>query len=281
MANSTMEQPKVVSQTEWLEARKELLKKEKEITRLTDDVARQRRELPWVKIEKNYIFDTPSGKKSLADLFDGRSQLIVKHFMFGPGWGEGCVGCSFGSDHVDGALVHLEHHDVSYVAVSRAPLSEIAAFQKRMGWRFNWVSSFDSDFNFDFHVSFTKEELAAGKAYYNFALGEIYGEEASGFSIFYKNDAGEIFHTYSCFARGDEKSVGTYMFLDLTPKGRNENGPRHNLTEWVRHHDNYDGAGSVAHTGRFLAAASAPRAATVSSPAAAKEPNCGCAKSST
>jgi predicted dithiol-disulfide oxidoreductase (DUF899 family) len=281
MANGTIEHPKVVSQTEWLEARKELLKREKEITRLTDEISRQRRELPWVKVEKNYVFDTPSGKKSLSELFDGRSQLIVKHFMFGPGWGEGCVGCSFVSDHVDGTLVHLEHHDVTYIAVSRAPLSEIAAFQERMGWRFQWVSSFNNDFNFDFHVSFTKDELGTGKAYYNYELREVYGEEASGFSVFYKNEAGEIFHTYSCFGRGDEKSVGTYMFLDLTPKGRNENGPRHNLTDWVRHHDNYHGAGSVAHTGRFVAAAAGSMAVPEPSPSAAKNSGCGCAKSST
>ncbi len=276
MVNKTMEQPKIVSRAEWLVARREHLKKEKELTRLTDELNRERRELPWVKIEKNYLFDTPSGKKSLAGLFDGRSQLIVKHFMFAPGWREGCVGCSFGSDHVDGALVHLEHHDVTYVAVSRAPLPEIAAYQKRMGWHFNWISSFDSDFNFDFHVSFTKDQLAAGKAYYNYNLGDVYGEEASGFSVFYKNETGEVFHTYSCYARGDEKSVGAYMLLDLTPKGRNENGPRYNLSDWVRHHDNYDGAGSVDPNGRFIAA---PTASAAPSSSDIADAGCKCAKS--
>lgn len=277
MESKQMERSKVVSQAEWLKARQELLKKEKQLTRLSDELTRERMELPRVKVEKNYSFDALSGKKSLAELFDGRSQLIVYHFMFGPGWREGCVGCSFVSDHVDGALVHLEHHDVTYTAVSRAPLPELAAYQKRMGWRFNWVSSFNSDFNYDFQVSFTKDQLAAGKVYYNYDLREVPGEEVSGYTVFYKNPAGEIFHTYSCYARGTEKPVASYMLLDIAPKGRNETGPRHDLTDWVRHHDNYDGAGSVDHSGRFVTAASVSAAP---SSVTSKESGCNCAKSS-
>jgi predicted dithiol-disulfide oxidoreductase (DUF899 family) len=253
MATQAMEQPKIVTREEWLAARKALLAREKEVTRASDQLSRQRRQLPWVKVEKAYVFEGPDGKKSLADLFGERSQLIIKHFMFGPGWNEGCVGCSFGSDHVDGALVHLENHDVSYVAVSRAPLAEIEPFKKRMGWKFPWVSSFGSDFNFDYQASFRKEDAVNGKVYSNYAETEFSGEESSGFSVFYKDAAGDVFHTYSCYGRGDEKSVGTYMFLDLTPKGRNETGPRHNLTDWVRHHDRYGAGGHVDHHGRYQA----------------------------
>ncbi|HVQ30504.1 MAG TPA: DUF899 family protein, partial [Vicinamibacteria bacterium] len=182
---------------------------------------------------------------------------IVNHFMLGPGWGEGCVGCSFGADHVDGALVHLEHHDVTFVAVSRAPLPEIAAFQKRMGWRFKWVSSFGSDFNYDYHVSYTKDELARGQAFQNFETRDVALEETSGLSVFAKDGAGDVFHTYSCYARGGEKGIGAYMFLDLTPKGRNETGPNFALTDWVRHHDRYGAGGHVDATGRYQPAAAA------------------------
>lgn len=198
--------------------------------------------MPWVKITKDYVFDTPSGKKTLSELFDGRSQLIVYHFMFGPGWKAGCLGCSFLSDHVDGANQHLAHHDVTYVSISRAPISELEAYKARMGWRFNWVSSFGSDFNYDFHVSFKKEELAKGKVYYNYEMYETSMEDLHGTSVFFKDDNGSIFHTYSAYARGDERGLGTYMFLDLTPKGRQENGPNFNLTDWVRRHDEYDQA---------------------------------------
>jgi predicted dithiol-disulfide oxidoreductase (DUF899 family) len=243
---------KIASGEEWLVARKALLAKEKELTRLWDEVAAERRGLPWVKVEKNYQFDTPDGKQTLADLFEGRSQLIVQHFMFGPGWKEGCVGCSFKADHVDGALVHLEHHDVSFVSVSRAPLAEIEAFKKRMGWRFKWVSSYGSDFNFDYHVSFRPDEIAGRTVYYNYAFRDFISEEASGNSVFYKDASGNIFHTYSTFARGDETLDTTYMYLDLTPKGRNETGPYHNLGDWVRHHDRYDAGGSVDKTGRYV-----------------------------
>jgi predicted dithiol-disulfide oxidoreductase (DUF899 family) len=243
MTTILSERPNIVSRTEWLAARKELLMKEKQLTRQRDEIDRQRRALPWVKVEKNYIFDGPNGRQSLADLFENRSQLIVSHFMFGPGWKEGCVGCSFRSDHVDGTLAHLEHHDVSLVTISRAPLAEIEAFKKRMGWRFLWLSSYGSDFN---------EE--AGKVYYNYDNRDFLSEEAAGLSVFYKDENGDIFHTYSTFGRGDEMVDTTYMYLDLTPKGRNETGPHYNLGDWVRHHDRYDVAGVVDAGGRFIAA---------------------------
>jgi len=230
---------KVVSSEEWLDARKELLKKEKESIRLRDQLSAERRKLPWVKIEKQYVFDGPDGKETLADLFDGRSQLIVYHFMFGPEWKEGCPSCSFVSDHIDGANLHLPHHDVMLLAISRAPLAKIEAFKKRMGWRFKWVSSYGSDFNHDYHVSFTKDELAKGKVYYNYGMVEGY-DELPGTSVFYKDSTGDIFHTYSSYARGLDMLVGTYNYLDLTPKGRNETGPNHNMTDWIRHHDKYD-----------------------------------------
>src|SRR5438128_6371476 len=177
MSTRTVDNPKVVSRDEWLAARKRLLAKEKQFTRERDAIAAERRQLPWVKVEKNYVFDSPSGKKTLADLFGGRSQLIVYHFMFGPEWKEGCVGCSFLSDHVDGSLVHIENHDVAYVAVSRAPFTKIQAFQRRMGWGFKWLSSFDSDFNYDYHVSFKPEEVARGEVYYNYEMQKPQGEE--------------------------------------------------------------------------------------------------------
>lgn len=256
MISSTVQRPKIVTPNEWLQARRELLAQEKQLTRQRDDVNRQRRELPWVKVEKNYAFNGPGGKETLRDLFGGRSQLIVSHFMFGPGWKEGCVGCSFRSDHVDGALVHLEHHDVSFVTISRAPLSEIAAFKERMGWRFKWVSSYDSDFNYDYRVSCTEEEIATRKVDYNYASRDFLSEEMSGISVFYKDTTGDIFHTYSTYARGDEMLDTTYMYLDLTPKGRNEPGPHFNLGDWVRHHDRYEEKGFVDPAGRYVAASS-------------------------
>ena len=244
----------VVPDEVWLMARKALLQKEKAFTRMRDQLSAERRALPWVKINKPYVFDSPEGKKTLADLFQGRSQLFIKHFMMGPGWKEGCVGCSFGADHLDAARVHLENHDVSVVAVSRAPIIEIEAFKRRMGWTFGWVSSFENDFNYDFHVSFTKEEVEKEKAFYNFEERKLQGgEEASGLSVFYKDENGVVFHTYSAFARGDEELVTSYMVLDLTPKGRNEKGPGGNLTDWVRHHDRYQQAGVVDATGRYHA----------------------------
>ena len=236
-----MTQHRVVSRDEWLAARKALLVKEKEFTRLRDQLSAERRELPWIKVAKTYIFDGPNGRETLADLFGGRSQLIVKHFMLGPEWSEGCVGCSFEVDHVEGALPHLEHHDVTYVVVSRAPPAKIEAFKKRMGWHFKWVSSYGSDFNYDYHVSFTPDEIAKGEAYYNYETRKIGIDELSGRSVFYKDENGDIFHTYSAYARGGESFLGTYAFLDITPKGRNETGPGHNLTDWVRHHGRYGG----------------------------------------
>ena len=246
-----MQPHKIVSQEQWLAARKALLAKEKELTRARDELARQRRELPWVKVDKRYLFDGPHGKETLADLFDGRSQLIIDHFMLGPGWEEGCVGCSFGADHIEGGLVHLEHHDVTVVVVSRAPLSEIEAFKRRMGWRFKWVSSYGSDFNFDYHVSFRKADADNGKVYYKYEMQDFAIEELPGLSVFTKDENGDIFHTYSTYARGAETLLTTYMCLDLTPKGRNETGPNHNLTDWVRHHDRYEGGGSVDRSGRY------------------------------
>ncbi|WP_022729925.1 DUF899 domain-containing protein [Fodinicurvata sediminis] len=234
-----MLQNAVVSREEWLEARKALLAREKELTRQRDELSAARRELPWVKVEKTYVFETLEGPKSLGELFEGRSQMIVHHFMFGPGWTEGCIGCSFAADHAEGALVHLENHDVSYLRVSRAPLAELEAYRQRMGWRARGVSSHDSDFNYDFQVSFTPEQLAKGDVVYNYAKSGIQSEDLSGLSVFYRNDEGEVFHTYSTFGRGDELMDTSYMFLDLTPKGRNETGPHYNLMDWVKRHDDY------------------------------------------
>lgn len=255
---NNIEKPKVVSRAEWLVAHRHHLEREKAFTRMRDTLRDARRELPWVKVDKPYGFDGPRGRQTLADLFEGRSQLIVKHFMFAPGWQEGCVGCSFEVDHIEGALVHLEHHDVSFVAIARAPLAEIEAFKQRMGWRFRWLSSFESDFNFDFHVSFTKQQIARGEVFYNFGMQPFQCEELSGISVFYKNKTGEVFHTFSSYGRGAEEILSSYMCLDLTPKGRNETGPNHNLTDWVRHHDRYDTDGFVDATGRYQARTAKP-----------------------
>jgi predicted dithiol-disulfide oxidoreductase (DUF899 family) len=229
----------IVSPEEWVTARKKLLKKEKEFTRLRDQLSTERRELPWVKVDKNYVFEGPKGKETLADLFDGHSQLIIYHFMLGPGWEEGCPSCSFLSDHIDGALVHLNARDVALVVVSRAPLPQIEAFKKRMGWRFKWVSSYGNDFNFDYQVSFTKDEMAKDKVYYNYGMEKFGSEEAPGASIFYKDATDDIFHTYSCYARGLDMLIGTYNYLDLVPKGRDEAELPWTMA-WVRHHNRYD-----------------------------------------
>lgn len=242
---------RIVSREEWILQRKELLKKEKELTRLGDQLSRERRELPWVKVEKPYVFEGPDGKQTLSDLFQGRSQLIVYHFMLAPGWGEGCVGCSFVADHVDAARIHFENKDLSFVAVSRATIGEIEAFKARMGWSFKWVSSYGSDFNFDYHVSFTEEEIKKGKGYYNFDIVDVHEEERPGASIFIKNENGDIFHTYSTYERGLEKLLSTYSFLDWTPKGRNEPQDGSGLTSWVRHHDRYNNSGYVDSNGRY------------------------------
>jgi predicted dithiol-disulfide oxidoreductase (DUF899 family) len=255
MTTITKEDRKIVSQTDWLAARRELLAREKQLTRQRDEIDRQRRELPWVKVERKYVFDGPNGKETLSDLFGDRTQLIVSHFMLGPGWKEGCVGCSFRSDHVDGCLPHLEHHDVSLVTISRAPFAEIEAFRRRMGWKFKWLSSHGSEFNYDYHVSWTPEEIKSGKVYYNYEMRNFVSEDLSGISIFFKDGDGGIFHTYSTYGRGDELVDATYMYLDLTPKGRNEAGRHHNLADWVRHHDRYDAGGFVGYRGRYVQAA--------------------------
>jgi predicted dithiol-disulfide oxidoreductase (DUF899 family) len=256
--DSTPATPSVTSRREWLEARQRLLMREKELTRLRDELSAERRRLPWVKVDKSYVFDTVSGKKTLAELFAGRTQLIVYHFMWRKEFGEGCIGCSFLADHIDGANQHLQHHDVTFVVASRAPLAALQNFRSRMGWRFEWVSSADSDFNFDYHVSFRPEELASGEVYYNYGPSEPMLEELSGISVFYRDAGGEVFHTYSSYARGNEEVLGTYMYLDLTPKGRNETGPNYNLTDWVRHHDKYGAGGYVDATGAYHAATPAP-----------------------
>lgn len=231
-----MQQHQVVSREQWLAARKELLAQEKELTRHRDRVAVARRGLPWVKVEKDYTFDTREGKRSLADLFDGRSQLLVYHFMLTPGSDHICNGCALLSDHIDAARQHFENADLSFVAISRAPLSQILPVRERMGWTFRWVSSNDTSFNYDYGVSFTKEQVASGKVGYNYETTDYSGEDLHGTSVFAKNDAGEVFHTYSTYARGAETLAGAFSYLDLVPKGRNENG----TMSWVRLHDEYD-----------------------------------------
>ncbi len=227
----------VVSRDEWLAARRALLLREKEATRLRDQVNAARMALPWVRVEPDYVFDTGSGPQRLADLFAGRSQLIVYHFMLGPDWSAGCPGCSFLADHLDGALPHLEHHDVSLVAVSRAPLPKIADYKARMGWRFPWVSSFGTSFNFDFGVSFTKEQLGGDTVAYNYVDTPTARahDELPGLSAFFRGDDGAVFHTYSSYARGPEELIGTLMILDRAPLGRNET----TIMDWVRRHDEY------------------------------------------
>jgi len=262
MTQSTMERPKVVSREEWLAARKALLEKEKQLTRQNDALAAERRNLPHVKVEKEYVFDTPKGKKTLADLFEGRSQLILYHFMFGPEWNEGCPSCSILGDHIDGNVQHLANRDVTLLAVSRAPKAKIEEFKKRLGWRFKWASSFGNDFNRDFHVSFTKQEVAQKEMYYNFKRQFFPSEEGPGLSVFYKNENGEVFHTYSTYGRGGESMMGVYSYLDIAPKGRNEEGLPHPMM-WVRHHDRYeqdyyaDGANEADNTDQVVKAAGA------------------------
>jgi predicted dithiol-disulfide oxidoreductase (DUF899 family) len=226
-----------VSRDKWLDARRDLLAAEKDLTRRSDEVARLRRQMPWVKVDKTYIFDGPDGRQSLADLFDGRSQLIVQQFMLAPGWEQGCKSCSYMADHTDGMTIHLAHRDATMVAISRAPLAEIERFRKRMDWQFKWVSSYGTDFNYDFGVSFTPDEVASGKIDYNFGNWPLVGEEWPGVSVFARDEAGDVFHTYSTYGRGVEVMMGTYRMLDLTPKGRDEGG---RIMDWVRHHDRYE-----------------------------------------
>jgi predicted dithiol-disulfide oxidoreductase (DUF899 family) len=236
-----MQPHRIVSHDEWIAARKAHLAEEKAFTRVRDALSRQRRELPWEKVDKSYVFDGANGRETLADLFGGKSQLIVYHFMLGPGWDEGCPSCSLLADHFDGAVIHLAQRDVAFAVVSRAPFAEIETFERRMGWRFKWVSSFGTDFNFDYQVSATPEEKASGVAHYNYVDTTFPSDERPGTSVFYKNDAGEIFHTYSSYGRGLDILIGAYNFLDMAPKGRDEDGLRYGMA-WVRHHDKYQDA---------------------------------------
>ena len=229
----------VVPADRWLAARQALLAREKELVRLRDEIARARRALPWQRVASDYVFDAPEGPRTLADLFAGRRQLVVQHFMLGPGWEQGCASCSFMADHTDGMLVHLAQRDVSFAAVSRAPLAEIERFKTRMGWKFRWVSSSANGFNKDFHVSFDAQDRVEGAVYYNYGTTAFPNTEAPGISVFYRDDAGEIFHTYSTFGRGVEVMMGTYALLDLVPKGRDEHDGFYKM-DWVRHHDRYE-----------------------------------------
>lgn len=231
----------VVSGDRWVAERRKLLAREKELTRLRDQIARERRALPWERVEANYVFDTLEGPRTLSDLFAGRRQLLVQHFMLGPGWEEGCKSCSYMADHVDGMTVHLAHRDVTFVAISHAPLAEIERFRRRMGWQFRWVSAFGSDFNYDFGVSYTPEQIATGDVGYNYGTSPHVNDELPGVSVFFKDDTGQVLHTYSTYGRGVEVMMGTYNMLDLTPKGRDERDVP-NKMEWVRHHDRYEPA---------------------------------------
>jgi predicted dithiol-disulfide oxidoreductase (DUF899 family) len=236
-----MQPHKIVPHDQWIAARKAYLAEEKAFSRARDALARKRRELPWEKVEKKYVFETPKGKETLADLFGGKSQLIIYHFMLGPDWEAGCPSCSLLADHFDGSVVHLAQRDVSFVVVSRAPLPQIEKFKARMGWRFKWVSSFGSDFNHDYQVSVSPEEKATGSVMYNYELTTFPSEERPGASVFIKKEADEVLHTYSTYGRGLDILIGAYNFLDLAPKGRDEDGLSYGMA-WVRHHDRYEGA---------------------------------------
>ena len=237
-----MESHKVVPHDQWIAARKAYLAEEKAFSKARDELARKRRELPWEKVEKNYVFDTPSGKQSLADLFGDNSQLIIYHFMLGPGWEAGCPSCSLIADHFDGATIHLAQRDIAFAVVSRAPLPEIEKFKARMGWKFKWVSSFGSDFNHDYQVSVSPDEKANGRVLYNYEIIEKFpSEERPGASVFFNNPAGEVFHTYSTYGRGLDILIGAYNLIDLVPRGRDEAGLAFSMA-WVRHHDRYEGA---------------------------------------
>jgi predicted dithiol-disulfide oxidoreductase (DUF899 family) len=236
--NDLFDNHAIVSQDEWIKSRKELLIKEKEFTHARDQLNQTRRDLPWVRVDKEYVFDGPNGKQTLTELFSGKSQLIVYHFMYGPDWEAGCPSCSFWADNFNNIIIHLNQRDVTMIAVSRAPYNKIDTYQKRMGWNFHWVSSCDNDFNFDYHVSFTQEELTKKKAYYNYALQDIGVSDKEGVSVFYKNPSGQIFHTYSTFERGVDAFNVAYHYLDIVPKGRGEEG--HAFRQyWVRRHDEY------------------------------------------
>jgi predicted dithiol-disulfide oxidoreductase (DUF899 family) len=230
---------RILPHDQWIEARKVLLEKEKAFTRARDVLTNQRLALPWEKVEKTYTFHGPDGEETLPDLFDGRSQLIVYHFMYGPSWEEGCKSCSFLADHFDPAIVHLNARDVSMVAVSRAPFEEFEPYRKRMGWSFKWLSSSGTDFNDDYHVSFSQDEIDNNKAYHNYKTQGFSSTEAPGASVFYKDDTGEVYHTYSVYERGLDMFIAAYHYLDIVPKGRNEEGLSYTM-EWLRRHDEYD-----------------------------------------
>jgi predicted dithiol-disulfide oxidoreductase (DUF899 family) len=253
MTTATMDKTaaKVVSRNEWLAARKQFLAKEKEFSRQRDELSRLRRELPWERVEKEYVFEGANGTEKLGDLFDGRSQLLVYHFMFGPGWKEGCPSCSFLADAFDSFGIHLAQRDTTFVAVSRATLPEIEAFKKRMGWKFKWVSSNGSDFNYDYNVSFTNEQVSGGKPNYNYETIPAYGEEVPGASAFIKKD-GNVFHTYSTYARGLDILLPMYNWIDLTAKGRDEAEIKPHAMAWVRHHDRYSD-GKMVDIGKLIA----------------------------
>jgi predicted dithiol-disulfide oxidoreductase (DUF899 family) len=241
-----MQPHRIVPHEEWLAAREAHLKNEKALTRMRDLVSAERRELPWVKVDKTYVFDTTAGKKTLAELFGRNSQLIIHHFMWRRDLDSGCPSCSLEADHAEGAIVHLENHDVSYVRVSRAPLAKLLAYKKRMGWTAEWVSSWESDFNYDYHVSFTRQELASGEVYYNYHMTKDGFDELPGLSVFARDDAGTVFHTYSSYARGNEEVIGAFIYLDITPKGRNEK----EIMDWVRRHDEYDTPAQSCHVAK-------------------------------
>ena len=233
-----LENHQIVSKNEWITARKVLLQKEKEFTELRDQLSQQRRDLPWVAVDKEYVFDGPNGKETLSELFDGRSQLIVYHFMYDPDWDAGCPSCSFWADNFNNIIVHLNQRDVTMIAVSRAPYSKIDAYKKRLSWDFKWVSSFDTDFNYDYYVSFSSEELEKKEGFYNFTILNPTVSELPGVSVFYKDLSGKIFHTYSAYSRGIDILNNTYNYLDLVPKGRDEDGYDFSMA-WVRRHDEY------------------------------------------
>lgn len=232
-----MKAPSVVSPEEWLEARKDLLVKEKEFTRLRDQLSQQRRSLPWVKIEKDYVFEGADGQQSLSDIFADKSQLIIYHFMFGPDWEEGCPSCSFWADNFDGIDIHLAHRDITFLAISRAEYKKLEAYKQRMGWSFNWLSSLHSDFNYDFSVSFTPEEKEKNETFYNYRKLPYFLDELVGVSVFYKNEQGDIYHTYSTYSRGVDILNGAYNYIDLSPKGRDEES---GMSSWLRRHDQYE-----------------------------------------
>jgi predicted dithiol-disulfide oxidoreductase (DUF899 family) len=231
--------PKIVSNKDWIAARTALLAKEKEFTRLRDELSQARRDLPWERVEKNYVFDGPDGKATLSQIFDGRSQLIVYHFMFAPDWETGCKSCSWWADNFERNVIHLNHRDVTMVAISRAPLAKLDAFKKRMGWTFKWYSSSGNDFNFDYHASWRPEDLAKGEVVYNYGRQKLSMTDLTGISVFCKNAGGDLFHTYSCFARGVDMMNAGYHYLDLVPKGRNEGALPHTQA-WVRLRDQYE-----------------------------------------